>query len=131
MKTRIKPMLTENLSYKIVSLFISVILWLTILGRRDFSLTKNLDVELMPAPNQVVVSQSVETVKVKVAGPRTALKKFMESGISQLVTIDVSKLKEGDTDIEVPAHQIDLPFGVKVISIKPASIRAKISRKEN
>jgi YbbR domain-containing protein len=130
-KTRIKPMLTENISYKIVSLFISVILWLTILGRRDFSLTKSVDVELMPAPNQIVISQSVETVKVKVAGPRTALKKFMESGLSQLVTIDVSKLKEGEADIEVPAHQIDLPFGVKVISIKPASIRAKISRKEN
>jgi YbbR domain-containing protein len=130
-RTRIRPFLTENLSYKVVSLFIAIILWLTILGRRDFSLTKNVDVELMPGPGQAVISQNVETVKVKVAGPRTALKKFMESGLSQLVTIDVSRLKSGEAEIEVPAHQIDLPFGVKVISIKPASIRAKLGTKGN
>lgn len=130
MKTKWKSVVTENLSYKFVALFIALILWLTILGRRDFSLTKNIEVELIPGFNQVVISQSVETVKVKVSGPRTALKKFMDSGLSQLVSIDISKKGDGNLDIEVPMKQIDVPFGVKVISVKPSFVRAKVISKE-
>ena len=90
MRRRWRDTLTDNLSYKIVSLFIALILWLTILGRRDFSLTKTIDLELMTGPNKVVVTQNVEIAKVKVSGPRTALKKFMDSGLSQLLIIDIS-----------------------------------------
>ena len=130
MKNRWKSAFTENLSYKIVSLFIALILWLTILGRRDFSLTKNVDIELIPGAQQVVTMQSADVVKVKVSGPRAALKKFMESGMTQLVSLDVSKKGEGDIDVQVPLKAIDVPFGVKVISIKPSVIRAQVIRKE-
>lgn len=130
MKTTWKTAFTENFSYKLVSLFIALILWLTILGRRDFSLTKNIEVELVPAVGQVVTEQSADSVKVKVTGPRTALKKFMESGMSQLISLDISRKGEGDIDIEIPPKQIDVPFGVKVISIKPTVIRAHVTHKD-
>jgi YbbR domain-containing protein len=126
MRRGFRDTLTDNLSYKIVSLFIALILWLTILGRRDFSLTKTIDIELMTGPNKVVVSQSVEMAKVKVSGPRTALKKFMDSGLSQLLIIDISDKGEGEFDVEIPLSQIDVPFGVKVISVKPPLVRAKV-----
>lgn len=130
MKTKWKNVVTENMSYKLVALFIALILWLTILGRRDFSLTKNVEIELLPALNQVVVSQSVETVKVKVSGSKSALKKFMDSGLSQLVSIDISRKGDGNIDVEIPIRQIDVPFGVKVISVKPSVVRAKVVNRE-
>lgn len=130
MKHKWRNVLTENFSYKLVSLFIALILWLTILGRRDFSMTKSIDVELVPANHQMVIKQNTESVKVKVSGPRTALKKFMESGMSQLISLDVSKKGEGPVEIEVPVKQIDVPFGVKVISVKPEVIKAQIIQKE-
>ncbi|MBK7892579.1 MAG: hypothetical protein IPJ84_17540 [Bdellovibrionales bacterium] len=40
-----KDSLFENGIYKIVSLVVTLILWVTILGRRDFVLTKDMDVE--------------------------------------------------------------------------------------
>lgn len=129
-KFKWKELITENFSYKVVALFIALILWLTILGRRDFTLSKTLEVELMPSNNQVVVSQSVDSIKVKVSGPRTALKKFMDSGLSQLVTLDISKKGVGDIEVDVPANKIDVPFGVKVVSVRPNTIRAKVSKKE-
>lgn len=130
MKMTVKSALTENFSYKLVSLFIALILWLTILGRRDFSLTKNFEIELIPGANQVVTHQSTDSIKVKVSGPRTALKRFMESGLSQLVSIDVSKKGEGDIEVEVPLKLVDVPFGVKVISIKPSVVRAHVIHKD-
>jgi YbbR domain-containing protein len=131
MKAKWSSVVVENFSYKMVSLFIALILWLTILGRRDFSLTKTIDVELIPAAGAIVSMQSVDSVKLKVSGPRAALKKFMESGMSQLVSIDVSKKGEGNIEVEVPLRQIDLPFGVKVMSVKPTVIRAQINRKSD
>jgi YbbR domain-containing protein len=125
-----RNMVTDNFSYKLVSLFIALILWLTILGRRDFSLTKTVDVELIPAVGQVVTNQSADSVKVKVTGPRTALKKFMESGMSQLISIDISKKGEGEVEIEIPLKQIDVPFGVKVISVKPSVVRAVVKHQD-
>ncbi len=130
MRTKWKNALTENFSYKMVSLFIALILWLTILGRRDFSLTKTLEIELLTGPQQLITAQSADNIKVKVTGPRTALKKFMESGMSQLISIDISKKGEGDVDVDVPMKQIDVPFGVKVISVKPSVIRAHVIHKD-
>ena len=126
MRHRWRDAFTDNLSYKIVSLFIALILWLTILGRRDFSLTKTIDIELITGPGKIVAHQSVDVAKVKVSGPRTALKKYMDSGLSQLLVIDISDKGQGEFDVEVPLSQIDVPFGVKVISVKPAIVRAKV-----
>jgi len=130
MKMRMKDLLFENFSYKMVSLFIALILWLTILGRRDFTLTKSIEVEMIPGNSQAVISQSVDTIKVKVSGPRTALKKFMDSGIGQLMSVDISKLGDGDLDVQVPIRQIDVPFGVKIISVKPPVIRVRVVEKK-
>lgn len=127
MKKRWKDVWLDNLSYKIVSLLIALILWLTILGRRDFTLTKSVDIEVLSRQNNVVITQNVEVAKVKVSGPRTALKKYMDSGLNQLVTLDVTDQPEGEVDIEIPISKIDVPFGVKIVSIKPSKVRARIS----
>lgn len=131
-RTRIrwKEVFTQNISYKLVSLFIALILWVTILGRRDFSLSKNVEIEFQLSSKQALVSQSVDFVKVKVSGPRTALKKFMDSGLSQLVVLDISNKGYGEIEIPVPTDKIDVPFGVKVIAVKPAMIRAQVISKD-
>lgn len=128
MKMKLKTVFTENLSYKLVSLIIALILWLTILGRRDFTLSKMIDVEVVVSSQQVLLSQSAEAVKVRLSGPRTALKKFMDSGMSQMIAIDVSKRGEGEFDLEIPTTKIDVPFGVRVDSVKPSNLRIKLAK---
>jgi hypothetical protein len=130
MRHKWKALITENISYKLVSLFISLILWLTILGRRDFSLSKSFELDFLPASNQLVQYQSASEIKVKVSGPRAALKRMIESGLSPIVSVDVSRRAEGEYDINIPADRIDVPFGVKIVSIKPEAVRIRISKKE-
>lgn len=126
MKRRVSNIFTENLSYKVVALFISLILWLTILGRRDFILTKSVDVELLTGQGYVAISQSSEQVKFKVSGPRSALKKYLESSASDIVTLDVTDKKAGTYSIEIPSSKFDVPLGVKILSVRPTKIRANI-----
>lgn len=129
MRTKWKHMMTDHLSYKIVSLFIALILWVTILGRRDFSLSRNFEVEFLTSPQQTLVFQSVEEVKVKVSGPRTALKRFMETGISPMISLDLSKKPDGEHEVKIPLERIDVPFGVKVTSVRPSVVKVKIIRR--
>ena len=121
--------ITENFSYKMVALFISLILWLTILGRRDFVLSKKIDIELQTAPNQVVVAQTADNIRVKVSGPRAALKKFMDNPQTQSILIDISERGSGVLDIDVPLGKIEVPMGVRVLGVRPNMIRAEVSNK--
>lgn len=121
---------TENVSYKLVSLFIALILWLTILGRRDFVLSKNIEVEILAGPGQTVISQSVDKVNVKVSGPRMALRKFLDSSLSQQVTIDASARADGEYDMEIPLNRIDVPFGVKVLQLRPSSVHIVMKKSQ-
>lgn len=127
MKSTWSDRLFENMSYKLVSLFIAAVLWVTILGRRDFTLTKNIEVELFASQGLVVNSVSADTVKIKVSGPRNAIKKFIDSGLNQVITIDVTKYGEGNIEVEIPVHKIDVPFGVKIVSIRPSFIHARVT----
>lgn len=129
MKRKLRAFFTENLSYKMVSLFIALILWITILGRRDFVVAKKVDIELIPPPGYSVVFQSAETVKIKVSGPRTALRRFIEAGVSQIVTLDLSSKAPGRYEVEIPRGRVDVPFGVKLVSLQPERIEVQIEKK--
>lgn len=126
MKRRYARLITENFSYKVVALFISLILWLTILGRRDFVLSKNIDVDLITSPGTQVVAQTTDHIKVKVSGPRAALKKFLESSLSQNITLDISQRGEGVVYVDIPLNKIEVPLGVRILSVRPNQIQAEI-----
>ncbi|MFM6928129.1 MAG: CdaR family protein [Bdellovibrio sp.] len=128
MKRRWSDSITENFSYKVVALFISLILWLTILGRRDFVLSKNIDLDLITAPGTQVVAQTTDHIKVKVSGPRSALKKFMESSLSQNINLDISQKGEGVVYVDIPLNKIEVPLGVKILGIRPNQIQVEVLR---
>lgn len=125
-----KDYIFENGSYKLVSLFVTLILWVTILGRRDFMLTKDMDIEfLLPKTAVLELNQGERKVSVKVSGPRTALKKFAQSPGS--ITFDLTKadVPEKNTKIRtvIQTKNIEVPFGVKVVTIDPPTLDVLLS----
>jgi YbbR domain-containing protein len=117
---------TDNLAYKIVALLISLVLWMTILGRQDFVMSKTIEVDFLTSPGNVVVSQSSESVKVKVSGSRTALKKFMDSALSHSLSLDIASKGTGVVDVQIPLDKFDIPIGIKIIGVKPLVIRTEV-----
>ena len=118
---------TENFSFKIISLVISLVLWVTVLGRRDFVFTKVIDVELVTTEGHAVTFQTADRIRVRVSGPRNSLKKFMDSHSSQSIQIDISQMGDGSLDVDVPINKIELPVGVKILGIRPNVIRAEVT----
>lgn len=119
-----KSWILENGSYKLVALFVTLILWVTILGRRDFVLSKEVDLEFLLPKNLVIAEQFSRKVTVKVSGPRTALKKFGQNPGS--ITIDLGQSKQGANRAEITPRNVEVPFGVKVLSVTPPTIQVTL-----
>ena len=128
MVKRYKYFLTENFSYKLVALFVALILWVSILGRRDFVATKEIEVLFLTSNNYMVTSQSADRIKVKISGPQPLMKKFKEKNLN--LTIDATDNKSGFFEFDIYQAMIDLPQGLRVLSIKPNSIKVEISDKK-
>lgn len=126
---RFKDGLFENGSYKLVALFISLILWLTILGRREFVVNKEIDVEFTVAENLVIAGQSSDKVRVKISGPQPLLKKYKEA--NQTIQISLIDRTAGLYEIDMTPARIEAPAGIKILNVKPSQIRVEISPVKN
>ncbi len=120
----LKESVLENASYKLVALFISLILWLSILGRRDFVVTKDVDVDFTTSPGYAVSSQSTDKVKIKVSGAQPLLKNFKDKMQSTLV--DLTDKKNGLFEVEMTPSKIEVPPGIKILGVRPSTIRVEI-----
>lgn len=118
--------LTENLSYKIVSLFIAIILWLTIMGRRDLILTRNIDVEFKTAAHYRIVGQTADQIRLRLSGPRSSLKELMGEVKGKALQVDISERGPGIFDIDVPVNRIEIPAGVRILNIRPNLVRVEV-----
>ncbi len=117
----------ENWHFKIISFVIALILWATVSGRRDFVFTKVIAVEFLTTKGHLVMAQTSDRIRVRVSGPRNSLKVFMDSQHSQNLQIDISQLGIGVFDVDIPVSKIELPIGVKILGIRPNSIRIEVA----
>lgn len=119
---------TENMSYKLVAIFVALILWVSILGRRDFVATKEIEISFLTTSGYSVVSQSADRIKVKISGAQPLMKRFKDKNMN--LTIDATENKSGVFEFDIYQGLIDLPSGLRVLSIKPNSIKVEISEKK-
>jgi diadenylate cyclase len=113
-----------NRVYKFVALLVALALWTTIIGRSDLVVSRDFTVQYLLKGNHFLVDDAIRRIRVKVSGPRDALKKF--SAMEEAITLDLKGLSEGTQSIFITPDQLNLPFGVRVISLTPNMIRASI-----
>jgi YbbR domain-containing protein len=119
-----KSWITDNGSYKLVALFVTLILWVTILGRGDIVMTKEVALDFILPPNMQILDKVERQVNVKVSGPRMALKKFTQSPVT--ITLDLSPRGEGPVEATITPKNVEVPFGVKVLSVYPETIKVTL-----
>lgn len=110
----------ENLSYKFVALGVALILWMSMLGRRDSTLVRDFNMQVILGPNMELATPAPEYVKVEIAGARVALKKINQ--INPFFTVDLSSARPGKQKIHLNKDGLTLPIGTHVVSIEPSDI---------
>lgn len=121
----LKNLLFDNFAYKTVSLFVALVLWLAILGRRDFVSTKEVELLFTPAKGHMVMSQSADKIKVKISGSQATIKKNRER--FQSIMIDVSGMSDGNHEVDISNQNFDLPAGIRILSVRPNVVNIEIS----
>lgn len=125
---KIKSNILDNFSYKVVALFISLILWVSILNKRDFILLKDVEVDFITNSGHIVAGHSTAQIKVKVSGPQPLLKQYRES--SPVLALDLSDKGVGFYDIDLNSSKVEVPKGLKILSLRPQTIRLEIIEKK-
>lgn len=128
-KEHFRHFMQDNWVAKIMALVIALFLWTTVMGRRDFVLTKVMNLEILTSENQAVLAQTADRIRVRVSGPRSALKQFIDDPKTQKLVLDLSGGRIGVTEVDIPTQQIQTPLGVKVLSVRPNMIRVEVTEK--
>lgn len=121
---RFAPVLTENASYKLVALVVASVLWLTMQGKRDTVLTRDVEIQVLLGPNLMVTNPIPTTIKVEVSGPRVALKRLAER--TEPLTVDLGQARPGRQVVHLTKDSLNLPLGTKVLSIQPQEFLAVV-----
>lgn len=128
MKIRIKHFFLENLNYKIVSFFITVVLWVAVLEKKDVQVTRAFEVSFLLGQQQILEASSHDSVNVKIVGPQTMVRNLNQQFLSQKMPISLFRVT-GEDEVSVPLDKLEFPAGVKVLSIKPDKIQVRVGQK--
>jgi YbbR domain-containing protein len=124
MKTRARNWLLENASYKIVALVVALVLWMTMQGRRDSVLTREMEMQVLLSPHHAITNPIPQVVRVEVSGPRVALRRLAER--RDPFTVDLSHVPPGRQLVRLTKDSLNLPLGAKVLNISPEEFLAVI-----
>ena len=111
----------NNALYKIVALFLAVLLWMGAQGFR--SIEQSLDIpiahENTPA-DVVVIAQSAREVNLRLNGSRAALRRAAK----QLVRypIDLSGVRPGEARFAIEVERLQIPRGATVSARSPSTV---------
>ncbi|HEV8718836.1 MAG TPA: CdaR family protein [Candidatus Binatia bacterium] len=100
-------------------------LWLLVnAGERDTERTLVIPVELSNLPPQlVVIGGRVDSVDLRVRGPRTLLGRFRPKKI----TLNLSGVRPGPASFHIGANLLRLPRGVSIERISPSQVDLEIA----
>ncbi|RME15383.1 MAG: hypothetical protein D6797_06685 [Bdellovibrio sp.] len=127
---RWRPLVYENVIYKIMAFFISLILWVIVNGRRDAVVGREFQLQFLSPPGHEVSlsqGQSVQ-VNVKVSGPRESLRRFTEMG--SFIIVDLSDKSQGWHRIKVKQLNFHFPLGVHIVKVFPEEVEVQVRKAE-
>ena len=121
--------MVDNLSYKFVALGVALVLWFSLLGRRDATLMKDYQLEVLLAPEMELAIPTPEFVRVEVMGPRVALKKLRQ--LPGVFTVDLTSASTGRKKVRLSAEGVALPLRARVLNIEPKEFVTEIRPSQN
>lgn len=122
MLERIRAALTENLSLKLLSFAVALILYSLVHSGQDAQRTISVGLVVLPPPesaNRVLVSQLPPEIRVTLRGPRSVIDDLRAGDLGD-VQVD---LRSGqDKRVVFDATMLRLPAGIRVDRFDPSSV---------
>ncbi len=113
----------DNLSFKFVALGVALILWASILGRKDSTMTKDFELQVLLGPNLEMTTGVPTIVKTKSRARAWRSKRSTdEPGLHGRFTA----ARAGRQVVRLSRDGLSLPIGSKVVGIDPAEFTVQL-----
>ncbi|MBQ5420433.1 MAG: hypothetical protein IIU24_10035 [Selenomonas sp.] len=123
MIARFRNLVQHNLAAKIVAVLVAVILWGYVMNDQNPSIegSFNAQVKLINVPDGYKVTQSTETIKITVKGPRSL---FAANGDKNFQAhVDMQEAKSGKGSYKV---KVDMPQGFELVDVQPDTVDVEL-----
>lgn len=120
--------LRKNLSLKLLSLFVAMILWVVVAGEEDIVKDFALPLELTNIPSSLEISGPVvDTVLVRLRAPEAILRTLTVDRMA--ARLDLKDAAAGRIPFRLTTDQIRIPSGSEIVRIQPETIELNLEPK--
>lgn len=109
-----------------IAAVISLLLWITVLGGKKVEITKRVALDYQLPKDLTISNQAPREVTFRVSGPRAFIRELEERALS--IPIDLASAKVGDYEVLVREEMLDVPIGLKVVSVSQTTIPLRLDR---
>jgi YbbR domain-containing protein len=122
----LRHILVHNWKLKVLALLMAVVLWAATARETTSEIGVDVPLEYQNVPpNTEVITDTTNTVEVRLRGPSALIKEISAQDIS--TTIDVGKMpRETEKIVPLTPQGVRAPFGVEVVGVNPARVRVTI-----
>jgi YbbR domain-containing protein len=121
----VREWILHNWSLKLLSLLISLFLWVTYMTEPVAEVGYMVPIEFLNVPPSLEFAGDVPTqVHVRVRGRSVLLRRLARADLG--ITVDLTGKQRGDQDIQITPQDVDAPYGARVVSIMPAGLHVRL-----
>ena len=123
MIARFRNLVQHNLAAKVVAALVAVILWGYVMNDQNPSIegSFNAQVKLINVPDGYKVTQSTETIKITVKGPRSLFAANGDKNFQAHVDMQAAKSGKGSYKVKV-----DMPQGFELVDVQPDTVDVEL-----
>lgn len=112
---------TKDWVLKVISLLLATVLWYYVGGEETVDKNVSMPIEIINLPRDLVISnQFKKEIEVTVSGPRSLIQEMTNKKVTR--QINLADAMPGTNVIENNNDSIQVPRGITVLRIQPASI---------
>jgi YbbR domain-containing protein len=115
----------KNTGLKVISVIVSIVLWIIVLGSRSVEVVKEIPLVIQTSEDMTVSSDLPDKIQFKLSGPKAFLRTLLDRK-EEPITLNLMQNKAGLVNQRFYADQIKLPLGVKVLAVNPSLLSVKL-----
>jgi len=121
-----KTKLSQNLIYKLVAVFLALVLWFNAWDQQNPIIEEvfNVPLEVRELPPSLVVAKLPENVQVRVEGRKNIISEISSRDFHAYVNL--KKAEKGEHDVDV---KVEVPPGVHLVNITPSKVSVGVDER--
>ncbi len=121
----IRNILLDNLGLKLLSLLITIAIWLFVVVEKQPEVGFIVPVNFSNIPeNMALIKKDPQDIEIRVKGPESLISNLTSRQF--VVDIDLSHAQEGETTFFLSADNINIPRGIRVVRLLPSQLKATL-----